>query len=129
MKVVYSDKKSGKTAQADVAKESESMLIGKKIGDIIEGGVIKLDGYKLQITGLSDNMGAPSRKEIDGTRKARPLLSSGPGLRGGKAGYRSRRLIRGNTISTDTVQVNTVITEYGAMKVEELFKPKEKKEE
>lgn len=121
MKVVYSDKKSGKTGQADIPKENENAFIGKKIGEVIE-----FSGMKLQITGLSDNMGAPSRKEIEGTRKARPLLSSGPGLRGGKAGYRSRRLIRGNTISTDTVQINTFIADFGAAKAEELFKPKEK---
>ena len=124
MKIVYSDRKSGKTAQADVAKESDSQFIGKRIGEAID-----FNGLKLQITGLSDNMGAPSRREIDGTRKARPLLSGGPGLRRGKAGYRSRRLIRGNTIGPDTMQINTVITDYGSVKSEELFKPKEKKEE
>jgi small subunit ribosomal protein S6e len=129
MKVVYSDKKSGKTAQAEVAKESESMLVGRKIGEQIDGSVVKLDGFKLQITGLSDNTGAPSRREVEGTRKAWPLLSGGPGVRGAKAGYRARRLIRGNTISADTVQVNTVIAEYGAMGLDQVFKPKEKKED
>jgi small subunit ribosomal protein S6e len=129
MKIVYSDKKSGKTAQAELAKESEPILIGKKIGDVIEGNVIKLDGFKLQITGLSDNTGSPSRKEIEGTRKARPLLGSGPGIRSAKHGFRSRRLIRGSTISADTVQINTVITEYGSASMESIFKPKEKKEE
>ncbi len=124
MKVVYSDKKSGKTAQADVAKESEAMLLGKKIGDVIEW-----NGLKLQITGLSDNMGAPSRREIEGTRKAHPLLSSGPGLRKGSHGYRARRMIRGDTISADTAQVNTFIVDFGKASAEELFKPKEKKEE
>ena len=53
MKIVYSDKKSGKTAQLEVAKDGEAMLIGKKIGEVIEGNVIGLEGFKLQITGLS----------------------------------------------------------------------------
>ncbi len=126
MKIVYSDKKSGKTSQAEVPKEFEGMVIGRKIGEQIEGSAIKFDGLKLQITGLTDNTGSPSRREIDGTRKARPLLSNAPGLRHATHGFRSRRLIRGNTVSTDTAQVNTVIVEMGAATAEQLFKPKEK---
>lgn len=129
MKIVYSDKKSGKTAQQDVAKEAEGALIGKKIGEVIDGFAIGLEGFKLQITGLSDNTGAPSRFEIEGTRKARPLLSSGPGIRKGESGYRRRRMLRGNTVSSDTVQINTIITEYGTKPLEELFKPKAKAEQ
>ena len=129
MKVVYSDKKSGKTAQVEVAKEAEPQLVGKKIGDVVDGVVVQLTGFKLQITGLSDNAGSPSRKEIEGTRKARPLIASGPGVRHPSKGFRTRRSIRGRTISADTAQVNTVITEYGAKSIEELFKPKEKKPE
>lgn len=129
MKLVFSDKKTGKTAQVDVPKESEGMLIGKMMGETIDGSVGGLDGFKLQITGLSDMAGSPSRPEIEGTRKAKPLISNGPGVSHPKKGFRSRRSVRGNTVSNDTVQVNTVITEYGAKPVTELFKPKEKKEE
>jgi small subunit ribosomal protein S6e len=129
MKIVYSDRKSGKTAQAEVAKEGESRLIGLKIGDQLEGSAVGIEGVKLQITGLSDNTGAPSRKEIDGSGKVWPLISSGVGIRGAKNGYRHRRMVRGNAISPDTVQINTVILEHGSRSLEELFKPKEKKEQ
>ena len=128
MQVVYSDKKTGKTSQAIVQKEMEGQLIGRKIGEIIEGSVAGLDGFKLRVTGLSDNSGSPSRREIEGTRKARPLLGYGVGMRVAKHGYRSRRLIRGNTISADTSQINTVIEEYGAKSADEIFKKKEAKE-
>lgn len=128
MKIVFSDPKTGKTAQLDIAKENESSLIGKKIGETVDGTPAGLPGFKLKITGMSDNTGAPSRKEIEGTRKARPLLGTGVGMRMRLKGYRARRLVRGNTVSVDTSQINTVIQEYGAMKAEELFKPKEKKE-
>ncbi len=128
MKLVYSDRKSGKTGEMEVPKDGESSLLGKLMGDVIEGTPVGLDGFKLQITGLSDNAGNPSRSEIEGTRKAKPLLSSGPGLKHPKKGFRTRRLVRGNQISTDTAQVNTVITEYGSKSLEEMFKPKEKKE-
>ncbi len=129
MKIVYSDKKSGKTSQLEVAKDREAQLIGKKIGDTLDGFVAGLEGFKLQITGLSDKTGSPSRKEIEGTRKARPLISEGVGIRSAKHGHRRRKLVRGSAIGPETEQINTVITEYGAKPLEELFKPKAKKEE
>lgn len=129
MKIVYSDKKTGKTSQVEVSKDKEALVIGYSIGETIDGSVIGLDAFKLQITGLSDKSGAPSRREIDGTRKLFPLLGSGPGIRNRKKGYRARRLIRGRTISTDTEQINTIITEYGQKPMEEIFKAKEAKKE
>ncbi|HUB92606.1 MAG TPA: 30S ribosomal protein S6e [Candidatus Saccharimonadales bacterium] len=128
MKIVFSDRKTGKTGQLDIAKDSESAFVGKKIGEVVEGTAAGLPGYKLKVTGLSDTTGSPSRREIEGTRKARPLLSHGIGMKVRTKGFRARRLVRGNTISTETAQINTVIEEYGAMAAEELFKPKEKKE-
>lgn len=127
MKIVLSDKKTGKTAQIDVAKEKEAMLLGKKIGDVIDAFPIDLDGFKLQITGLSDVSGTPSRSNVEGTRKARLLVSGGAGIKGAKHGFRARRLIRGNQVSTDTSQINTFIVEYGTKPLTEIFKPKEKK--
>jgi small subunit ribosomal protein S6e len=80
MKLVYSDRKSGKTGELEVPKDKESLVIGKMMGEVLEGMIVGLDGFKLQITGLSDNSGSPSRAEIEGTRKAMPLLSNGPGV-------------------------------------------------
>jgi small subunit ribosomal protein S6e len=105
------------------------MLIGKKMGDVVEGALVGLDGYTLRITGLSDKTGAPSRKEIEFSRKAFVLLSGGPGIRNSKGGRRIRRLIRGNTISVDTEQINTVIEQYGAKGADEIFPKKAPKEE
>ncbi|MGC8623348.1 MAG: 30S ribosomal protein S6e [Candidatus Micrarchaeia archaeon] len=127
MKIVYSDKKTGKTAQAEVLKDREAMLIGKRIGDEVDGSAIDLPGFKLKITGMSDKSGIPSRPEIEGTAK-RYILAAKSKLKSNR-GMRVRRLVRGNAISTDTEQVNTVITEYGQKPLEELFKPKEKKAE
>lgn len=129
MKIVFSDKKTGKTAQAEIPKGSEGLLMGRKMNEVVDGSVAGLDGYKLLITGLSDSAGSPSRPEIDGTRKAKVLVANGPGMAKPKKGFRSRRSVRGSVISTDTAQVNTVITEYGSRPVEEIFKPKEAKKE
>jgi len=127
LKIVYSDKKTGKTAQAEVLKDREAMLIGKRIGDEVDGSAIDLPGFKLKITGMSDKSGIPSRPEIEGTAK-RYILAAKSKLKSNR-GMRVRRLVRGNAISADTEQVNTVITEYGQKPLEELFKPKEKKAE
>lgn len=129
MKIVFSDRKSGKTGQLDIAKDGEAAYLGKKIGEVVDGTAAGLPGFKLKVTGLSDNTGSPSRREIDGTRKAKPLLGYGVGMRVRIKGFRSRRLVRGRQISVDTSQINTVIEEYGPMAAEELFKPKEKKAE
>ncbi len=129
MKLVYSDKKTGKTAQREIGKDSEAMLMGKKIGEIIEGGPFGLEGCRFQITGLSDKMGSPSRKEVEGSRKVYILLSKGPGIIGAKKGKRERKLVRGNTISVDTEQVSAVITERGSKGEEELFPKKAEKKE
>jgi hypothetical protein len=37
-------------------------------------------------------------------------------------------MVRGNTIAPDTVQINTVIVEYGSIPVEEIFKSKKEGE-
>ncbi len=129
MKIVYSDRKTGKSAQREVPKEKESLLIGRRIREQIDGSIIGLEGYKLEIRGLSDQTGAPSRAEIEGTRKSWPLLSSGPGIRKPKRGERRKRLVRGNTISPDTEQINTVIVEYGSLPVDEIFKTEKKEGE
>ncbi len=125
MKVVYSDKKTGKTAQSEVPKEKESLLIGNSIGDTIDGSVIDLEGYKLEITGLTDKSGTPSRKDLEGSRKAYALLAYKSGR---KKGTRRRMLVRGKVVSADTEQINTVIVEYGSKPLEEIFKPKAKEE-
>jgi small subunit ribosomal protein S6e len=126
MKIVYSDAKIGRTAQREVVKDAEAQLIGRRMGEEIDGTLVGLEGYKLRVTGLSDKSGAPSRREVDGTRKVHVLIHSGAGIGRTSRGERRRKLVRGNTISADTEQVNTVITAYGAKSAEELFPKKEK---
>lgn len=121
MIIVYSDPKTGKTSQVEIDEEKSKMLIGKKIGETIDGAIIGAPGYKLLITGGTDNSGFPLRKDVEGVKKVKVLVKK-------KKGIRVRKTVRGNTISIDTVQVNTKIVEYGSLPVEELFKKKEKEE-
>jgi len=133
MKIVISDTKNGKSYGIDLAKDKESELIGKKIGDKLEGGAVGAEGYELQITGGSDIAGFPMRADVSGPRRVGVVLTSGTGISKQKKGMRSKRNVRGNIISDQIVQVNSKVITPGSKPLEELF-PKaaagdEKKEE
>ncbi len=113
-KIVVSDPKTGKAIQKEVKGDDTRLLIGKKIGDIINGEIIGLEGYKLQITGGSDFAGFPMRKEIEGTGKKRVWVWIDKRTR-------VKRLVRGNTIHEQIVQINTKIVEYGNKSFEEIY--------
>ncbi len=95
--------------QLTLSREKSSKLLGLKIGDTFDGSLVGLAGYTLRIAGGSDKAGAPMLPSISGPVKKYVLLSSPPGLRPTEDGLRKRRFVRGNTVSEDTVQLNTVI--------------------
>jgi small subunit ribosomal protein S6e len=132
MKIVISDTKSGKSYGVDLAKDKEGSLIGKKIGEKIEGGAVGAEGYVLQITGGSDTAGFPMRKDISGPRRVGVILTSGAGFRKKGKGVREKRNVRGNIISDQIMQINAKVVEAGSKPLEEIF-PKaaagEKKDE
>lgn len=113
MKLVVNDPKTGKSFQIELEEEKSKALMGKKIGDVIDGVIADLPGYKLQVTGGSTKEGFPMRPDFPGTRRERLLLSSGPGYRPLGKGIKKRKMVRGNTIAEDIAQVNTKIIEYG----------------
>lgn len=128
-KVVISDPKTGKSRQIEVKDEKARALLDKRIGDIIDGELIGVSGVKLQITGGSDIAGFPMRADIEGPVKKYILLSGGVGFHPRKKGERRRKLVRGNTISEDIVQVNTKIVYPEESKRTRRKKTKAKKEE
>ena len=128
MKLVISEK-TGKTYQVEVPKENEGKLVGVKINETIDGGIVGADGYKLVITGGSDTDGVPMRDDVGGSRKIYAVLSSGAGVRTKEKGERRRKPIRGNVVSVEIAQVNTKVAEAGAKPLAEIFPSKEKKEE
>lgn len=89
--------------------EKSSRLIGLKIGDVFDAALAGLPGLKLRITGGSDSSGFPMRPDLPGPVKKKVLLSGPPGFHPWEKGERRRKMVRGNTISEDTVQINTVI--------------------
>jgi len=130
-----------KNRTAHLEGDSEE-LIGKKIGEKINGNEISqnLSGYEFEITGASDKAGFPSKKDVEGTGLKRVMLTKGFALRKLKLkkktatrkkihkGMKKRRTVRGNTISTDMVQINLKVLKEGDKKFEELFPVKVKVE-
>jgi small subunit ribosomal protein S6e len=128
-KAVISDPKSGKTYQAVVSGHHANSLVGKKVGDEFDGIFVSLPGYKLVVTGGSDKDGFPMRKELQGTRRRKLLISKSQGFRPKDKGVRRRKSVRGNTISTDIIQINMKITAYGSKPIEDALKQADEKKE
>jgi small subunit ribosomal protein S6e len=107
-KICISDPKTRKTYQ--VEKEAVS-LIGVKVGQKVDGGMIGLDGFTIQVTGGSDKEGFPMRPEVDGSMRKKLLLTEPPGFHPRMGGERKRKYVRGNQISDEIAQVNCKIVE------------------
>jgi len=118
-KVIVSDPETGKSQSIELEGNQAVPLIGRKIGEIIDGTTVKLSGYKLQITGGSDKDGFPMRPNIHGGVRVGAILSGGVGFHPTRKGDRRRKTLRGNVITDAIVQVNMKIVE----------KPKDKKSE
>lgn len=127
-KIVISDPETRKSYQLEIEKSNASFLVGKKIGDEIDGNLLGLAGYKLKITGGTDKDGFPMHPSVHGPGRKRVLLSGPPGFHPTKKGERRRKTVRGNTISFDIVQINCKIVQKGEKPLEEIFKKEEKKE-
>lgn len=117
-----------KSHQVEVDTAQTKNLIGLKIGDEIEASIVGLNGYKLKITGGSDKNGFPMKRDVEGPRRIRSLLSGGIGFKPKMDGQRRRKTVRGNTISDDIVQINTIVTEKGDKSIEELLGAEEAQE-
>jgi small subunit ribosomal protein S6e len=125
-KIVISDPKTKKSYQKEVSGEG---ILGRKLGQAIDGAAAGLAGYELKITGGSDKDGFPMRKDISGPGRKRVLLSGAPGFHPDIEGERKRKSVRGNTVSEDTAQVNTKVVKQGKEPLEKIFGTTEKKEE
>ncbi len=98
-----------KAWQITITSPEADQLIGLKIGDVFDGSLVGLSGYRLKIRGGSDNSGFPMLPTLPGPVKKKVLLSGPPGFHPREKGERRRKTVRGNTITHDTVQINTVI--------------------
>lgn len=117
-KVIISDPETAKSRSIEVEGPQANPLMGRKLGEVIDGSAVKMGGHKLKITGGSDKDGFPMRPSIHGGVRIGIILSKGVGFHPSKKGERQRKTLRGNVITEDIVQINMKITE----------KPKKQKE-
>jgi len=127
-KVIISDPETGKSNFVEVEGTRAIPLIGRKLGEIIDGAVVGLSGQKLQITGGSDKDGFPMRPNIHGGVRAAVVISEGVGFKPSQIGERKRKTIRGNIITEEIVQINMKITK-APKKIEKEEKPKKPEKE
>lgn len=128
-KVVLNDVKTGKSYNVAVSGNYANSLDGKNIGEVVDGIFVGLPGYKVKITGGSDKTGTPMRADLPGKKRTMLLLADGKGFHEKYPGQRKRVAARGSAISSEIVQINMIVAEYGPKPVEELLAPSEKKEE
>ncbi len=107
--LIVSDPKSKTSKAASLEGTKAQALVGKSIGEEIDGKLLGLGNVKLRITGGTDKDGVPMRFDIQGAARKRALLSAGVGYRPSDEGERQRKLIRGRVISEETLQINSVI--------------------
>jgi small subunit ribosomal protein S6e len=104
-KLVLSDPKTGKSEVQELKDNNAQLLVGRKIGEAVDGIPMGLSG-KMVVTGGSDKAGFPMRGDVQGAGKKYVLLTRGVGLKTELEGGKKRKLIRGNTISEEIYQVN-----------------------
>ncbi|MEM4417462.1 MAG: S6e family ribosomal protein [Nitrososphaerota archaeon] len=122
-RMVVSDPRERKASTIQLTPQQLTLLIGKKIGDVLSGEPFGLKGVSIKITGGSDRDGFPMRADVSGSRKVRVLLTGPPGYhprekppskrkkrrnRRNVKGLRKRVTVRGNVIGDAIAQINVV---------------------
>jgi len=110
-KIILSDPETGKSKTIELEGSRAVPLIGRKLGEIIDGTAIGLGGHKIKITGGSDKDGFPMRPDVHGGVKTRLILTRGVGFHSPSKGERRRKTIRGNVITEEITQINMKIIE------------------
>lgn len=110
-KIIVSDPETGKSRSVEVEGTRAVPLIGRKLGEVIDGSVIGMSGHQLKITGGSDKDGFPMRPNVHGGVRVSVILSEGVGFQPSQRGERQRKTLRGNVITEDIVQINMKIVE------------------
>jgi small subunit ribosomal protein S6e len=107
--LIVSDPSTGKSQKVELEDNRMTPLAGKKIGEVVDGAVANMAGYKLKITGGTDKDGIPMRPDVHGSAKSHIILSGGVGYHPKADGERKRKVIRGNTLSSESKFINLTI--------------------
>ncbi len=109
--LIISDPAAGTSQRVEIEEAQLRPLVGTRIGQTIDGSLAGMQGYKLKFTGGTDKDGIPMRPDVHGSAKAHIVLSGGVGYKPKNAGEQKRKVVRGNTISTETTFLNFSIAE------------------
>ena len=112
-KLIVSDIATGKSTASEIEGARAQALIGRSLGEIIDGSPLGIAQSRLRITGGCDKNGIPMRGDVHGGVKKYIVLSSGPGFKATRHGERRRKLVRGRTITDETYQINFAISKEG----------------
>jgi len=110
-KVIVSDPDGGKSKVVELDGARAVPLIGRRLGETVDGSVVGMSGRKLQITGGSDKDGFPMRPNIHGGVRVSVVVSKSVGFHPKREGERQRKTLRGNVVTEDIVQVNMKVIE------------------
>ena len=110
-KIVLSDPETGQSQIVELEGPRAVPLVGRKLGETIDGAALGFGGYKVKITGGSDRDGFPMRPDIHGGVKTRVVMAQGVGFHPTSKGQRRRRTVRGSVITEETVQINMKMVE------------------
>ena len=110
-KVIVSDPETGTSKVVELEGARAAPLIGRKIGETIEGAIVDSPAHKVQIVGGSDKDGVPMRPSVHGGVRRNVVLSGGVGFNPHNKGERKRKAVRGNVVTDEIVQVNAKIVE------------------
>ena len=106
-KLIVSDRK-GRTIAQELKDRTAQPLLGTRVGSIIDSSIVGVAGGKLKITGGSDKSGTPMRPDVHGGVRKYVLLSTGVGNR---SEARVRKLVRGNMVTEEIYQLNSMLVE------------------
>ena len=109
--LIVSNPANGTSQRVELDDQQLRALYGTRIGQVVEGAVAGMQGYKIKLTGGTDKDGIPMRPDVHGSAKARVILSGGVGYKPKDKGEKKRKVVRGNTVSTETTFLNFTIVE------------------
>src|SRR3989304_8922482 len=79
-KVIVSDPETGTSKVVELEEARATPLIGRRIGETIEGATVDLPAYKIKIVGGSDKDGVPMRPSVHGGGRRNIVISGGVGF-------------------------------------------------
>ena len=109
--LIVSDPETGTSQRVELEDARMAPLIGRRIGEVLDGTIANMPGHKFKLTGGTDKDGIPMRPDVHGSAKADIILSGGVGYKPKKKGERKRVIVRGNTVSSETTFLNLSIVE------------------